>query len=445
MWWLKPRYVVLLLAIPTLVGAYLTPEDAYLVLYETRKYVDLGFLLLGLLLYAAFFVGSLFAVGGTRPQERILISYCRTFVWPLFTLTMTGYLVWFASAALRAGGPIALLGAFSRVLFTDDPGFSDYVKFEIFATLPGFTTLTQLGILYATVEALLWVRGRSARHTALMRAATVGSFTLSRAIFLSERVALIEVAVPVIVVFAAAVGFGGLRGRLVKFAPVFLVPMVFALFAIGEYFRSWKFYDALYDGTYLQFAAQRLLGYYTTAVNNAALLYYQEPLHPLRHTLASLFEFPGLGGVVGEAYGNLFGGTFDQESYAALLERFANPEFNNISLIGLLLNEYSVFLAPVAAFVLGVIAASFYGSFVNGRVVGLLIYPSWFIGVLEISRVYSWTAGRYFPVLAFLVLSLLLFKLVQRNPQAWKKAPPVSRLVLELRANRTRGVSRRVR
>jgi hypothetical protein len=82
---------------------------------------------------------------------------------------------------------------------------------------------------------------------------------------------------------------------------------------------------------------------------------------------------------------------------------------------GLLVNEYSVFLAPVAAFVLGVLSASLYRSFLRGRLIGVLVYPGWFVGILEIPRIYYWAGVRYFPALALLAVTLFAFVLAKKS------------------------------
>ena len=155
-WFLHPRPIVLLLGVSFLVVAYLIPEGEYLTLYRTAKRINLDFVIVSLIVYVGFLTGSFFAVGtGTRSQEREVISYCRWFVWPTFSLTIFGYVAWFGSNAIRAGGAGPILDAVYRVAVNPTPGFSDYVKFELFRTIPGITTLTQVGVLYATIEAIL--------------------------------------------------------------------------------------------------------------------------------------------------------------------------------------------------------------------------------------------------------------------------------------------------
>ena len=69
-----------------------------------------------------------------------------------------------------------------------------------------------------------------------------------------------------------------------------------------------------------------------------------------------------------------------------------------MSMVGLLLNDFTVFLAPVAAFVIGVVSFSIYTSFIRGRMLGLLLYLR--AGLSGCSRCPGSTTGplaRYFP------------------------------------------------
>jgi hypothetical protein len=414
LWWLYPGVGALLLGVPLTIIAYLTPESTYFTLYRTPKTVDSEFVVLGAFIYLCFAIGSFFAIGtATESQEEDTLLYCRWFVRPLFLITLFGYLAWFANGILTSGiGPI--LTEMHDVLFGQEFGSSDELKVELFPTVPGVTTLTQVGILYVTVEALLWVWKGSNRRSALIRFAVITSLVLFRSILLSERIALVELVIPVVVVFATTSQFRRRHKNLVRVAPVFLALAVFVLFALGEYFRSWPFYRPLYHGPYLQFVAERFMGYYTTAVNNAAVVYHYEPLHPLLHTLRDLFDFPVLGSFVSTGYAIMFGENSPYNALA-LLGKYANPEFNNVPITGLLVNEFSLFFAPAAAFVLGVLSVSLYRSFLRGRLIGVLVYPSWYVGILEIPRIYYWADVRYFPALALLAITLFAFALGKKS------------------------------
>jgi hypothetical protein len=429
LWWLHPRFAVLYMAIPLLILAYIIPEDSYWTLFKTRKYIDPDFLLAGLLIYAGFLVGSFFLVrAGTQSQERDVLMYCRWVVWPLFVLTILGYLVWFTSAMINAGGPGPLLNVLFGSLFAPEESTPYYyIKQELFRTIPGVTTWTQFGMLYATVEALLWVNRAVPRRTVLLRFLPLLSITLVRALLISERLALIEFLIPIGVVLLSRARWTMVRRSLVRFAPVLAGSAIFGLFAIGEYFRSWTtHYQYYYSGSYVQFAAERFLGYYATAMNNAAVHYHYGQVEPAAHTLSSLLTFPVLGNWIKAFYDS----TFNIRQEPDLLKVYANPEFFNAPMVANLISDFSPLYAPIAAFFIGVVSFSIYKSFTRGRMIGMLLYPSWFVGLLEISRVYYWTGGRYFPVLAFLLVSLILFRLakVPKKTELPMKRAPMKRV-----------------
>lgn len=408
-WWLDPRVAILFLGIPFLIGAYLMPRSSYLTLYRSEKHIDLNVVAIGLIVYLAFVLGSsLLKAGGQRSQEGDVLGYCRMFVWPLFALTLFGYITWLSYAVVTAGGLEPLITSLRAVLAQPESGEGEYVKAVLFQNLSGITTCTQFGILYGTVEALLWVRRASPRSHALVRMTIVVAFTIPRSILLSERIALLEFVIPVTVVFLSALGSRGNYRNLVRLAPLYFGLGVIALFAVAEYFRSWTYYKSVYAGNYLQFIVDRFFGYYFTSVNNAAVLYYYQPLQPLRYTLNDLLTFPLLGTTTQAWYTTTFGDSFID--FSILFDAYTSYEFNTVAAFGLLVNEYSVYFAPVAAFFLGLISSALHRGFSQGRLIGTLLYPSWFIGLLEISRYYIWADQRYFPVLAFLAISLFLYR-----------------------------------
>jgi len=410
LWWLRPVFPLSVLGLPLLLVAYLVPETTYQTLFRTDKYVDRDFVEMAVLVYAGFVAGTLLPGlwgGRARPRaggERDVIMYSRWLVWPLFAFTTFGYAAWFASAVLRTGLG-GTLNALTDVLLDPSGADSAYVKDTVFANVPGLTTFTQFGVLYVTLEAILWARGSSSKRLAFLRFGAVVSLTLLRALLLSERLALVEVVVPVVVVLAAEAWARGRRRVLLRTAPLYFGVGVFGLFAFAEYFRSWDFYRLQYGGSYLSFATDRFFGYYVTALNNAAVTYHHAVPSPLRHTSRAFFEIPVVGSVLDGLYEAFIGRT---DEFQQLLTTYANPEFNNVSPVGLLLNEYSL-LAPLAAVLIGLVSTVLYRGFVGGRLYAMLLYPSWFVGLLEISRVYYWTDQRYFPVLAFVAFSLVLF------------------------------------
>jgi hypothetical protein len=407
--WVDPRVVVLVVAFPLLLVAVLTPADSYALLYRTEKHIGLPFLVIGLYGYCALFAGMLIPDRqhpDSEPQLQAMLHYARRAVVPLFAVTVFGYAVWWMVALANVGGPGGLLQLTLQTLTLQ--GGSQVLRREVFTSVSGITTLTQVGILYATVEAFLWRLDRSRHRGALVRASVIGVLALCRVVLNSERLALIEIVLPVVVVMLGRPG--GLPGRRIGgIAPLLGLPALFSLFAVGEYFRSWaNFYQARYSGPYLQFAAERLLGYYTTALNNAAIYVEFQETQMMNRTVTSLLRFPGTGGSISSLYDRLFRAP-ETLTNQQLLQEYGNPEFNNVALLGQLHNDFTILGMGLAAAIIGLVTISLYRSFKHGQIIGMLLYPTWFIGIVDVSRTYYWINQRYFPVLLFALITLALF------------------------------------
>ena len=374
---IHPLTPLLAFVAPLLFLAWVLPESSYELLYRTPKYVDAAFVLSALFVYVGLALGMLLpdrtGSAAAPPSDRILVL-CERLVVPTFWLTIVAYLVWITAAAINAGGVAALGIEIVDVVL--GRGGSDELKNEIFTPLPGITTLTQLGILYVTVEVVLWVSQRSSRRAAAWRFAVIGAFVL---------------------------------------------------FAAGEYFRSWtNFYAEVYHGPYLRFALERVTGYYAVSLNNAALLQQFAQAQPLHATLVTLRELPlGAGAAFESGYSELFALAPGERSHA-LLEEHGNVELNNVALVGWLQSDFTAWGAPLVAFLFGAVTISLYRGFLHGSVLGVLLYPSWLVGVLELPRIYYWTDPRYFPVL--LVVLLAAWPLVGwrvRHRHSTAHSPPV--------------------
>jgi hypothetical protein len=422
--WLNPRIIVGVLALPLLLIAYLVPAESYRLLFRTSKHIGIEFLLIGALGYLAFLIGTLAPDrrGPTqRPQVEEMRQLAAGAVVPLFAVTCAGYAIWTFVGMANAGGPLPLLELVMKTVTLQ--GGASTLKREIFTSVPGVTTLTQVGVLYVTVEALLWKFNGAMSAPARIRMSVIGGLVLLRVLVISERLALIELVIPVAVVMLGAPSGAGARGWTGPRAMLVAGLGVFSLFAVGEYFRSWAtFYRDFYSGPYLQFAAERLLGYYTTALNNGAIYVSFQETQVARATAANLLEFPVVGGELAAAYDRALTvpGTLN---HGQLLDTYGTQEFNNVALIGQLHNDFTVAGMALMAALLGLITMSLYRSFVHQQIAGMLLYPSWFIGVLEISRIYFWANQRYFPVLLFALLVLLFYR---RRPELTMRLRPVA-------------------
>jgi hypothetical protein len=216
--------------------------------------------------------------------------------------------------------------------------------------------------------------------------------TLAQAILGSERLALIEFAVPLVL---ARIAFRW-RPSFVRAAlPVLAVVGVFLLFAGGEYFRSWQFYRDQGVGSFWEFSLTRFAGYYATAVNNGMGVYHvYSPLNVPHFTASWFYRFP-LWGWLGLDIGNA---DLGEELYYVYLLEIGNLEFNNLSGLYAPMIDYGVGLGLLFMAATGCFIGMMFRSFSRRRPTGLILYPTCYVAMLEIIRLSYLGDQRVFPV-----------------------------------------------
>jgi hypothetical protein len=267
----------------------------------------------------------------------------------------------------------------------------------------GVTTLTQVGVAYAVVGSFLLCTAGDRR--ALRRLAVVVVLALVRTFFLSERLAVLEVAIPTVTVGALWVAArpGVLGRRLVQLAPVLLVPSVVALFSMFEYSRSWVFYSQRSRGSFVDFAVERLAGYYATAYNNGQLaMTYDDGARRLPYgSVEAFWSAPGISQL--RLYERLTGSE-QSDTYGAILTRYGNPEFNSPGGLAIPFVDYGVVGGLVFLLVAGLAMGITYRCCCEGRSWAYLLYPVAVIGLFELPRYLYWGQGRVAPAVVCLLL-----------------------------------------
>jgi hypothetical protein len=61
--------------------------------------------------------------------------------------------------------------------------------------------------------------------------------------------------------------------------------------------------------------------------------------------------------------------------------------------------DYGVILGIVCWMALGSVSGILLSSFAFNRTAGLIIYPVWYVGILEMLRIFYWGDSRFFLVL----------------------------------------------
>ena len=402
-WWMAPHAVSIALMVPLMTAAWLAPLKFHWDLGRMAKFLDFHYYVIGLLGVAAFAFGAFVASHGLGRGRGITIAdvaaspaLCRVLrvvTWGLFGITVTAYAIWFMPVARDPSILLAVLsGRWAELQIRDSIG-----------TIPGVTTLVQAQLPYVTLLVLRWLYLPGAQPTRLEKSALGVMFMLAlmRNFVWSERIAVIEVLVPLAILFLRKPRFP----RLTAVAPLFGFIGLFAFFAVFEYFRSWSaYYKTQYD-SFLVFILARLSGYYITALDNGAGLVrdWGGVFGPL-NTADWFWRFPL---EIGQTYLSRVLG-LDVLQQSSWLYWNATEEFNNSSGIFMPFVDYGVAGGLVFWLLFGGLTGLIYRSFVRGGFTGMLIYPSWFIGLLEMPRILYHCEARYFPAMV-ISLTLIFF------------------------------------
>jgi hypothetical protein len=341
-------------------------------------------------------------------------------------LTIAAYLLWFGSGVVRAGGLTAFVHTWST-----NP---ELVKSDLLRTIPGVTTMTQLAVAAVPLAIAFGVHRRRGMTPLI---ATVVLLALVRSFIFSERLALLELIVPLVYL-----GLGRrvvLVPRAVLFAGASVLA-VLTLFTATEARRS-IVYTHNFSVTHL---TARFFGYYLTSENNALVVAGKyRAATPLAYTGEMFWKFPLVDkahvedapvvGTVSLRYGDIFKN--DPETF-----------WPNVFPDNGLSYEYNVFTTP------GFLAADLgWGGLAAVLLLGLYsgvlykrarthqfhraLYAMWLVGLLEFMRILYFFNTRALP--AYIVFALVYLALVRRgNILAWRTTNGL------LRTRRDRAASR---
>ena len=430
-WWLSPIVVSLLVAVASIVPTALIGDEQFRSLWRTPKAVTGGTLLLFGCGAMALAFGALVALAAapiarpaSSPWPRLSdrsVALLRRLSTALTAATVIGY-AGFVILIMRSGlNPLELFS------FSLSESSAMSVR-EIVGTIPGITTLTQLGIAAVVTSTVLLVREYS--RSELSKLLIVLGLALPRAYLFSERLAVLELVVPMTVILAAHFSVQrGLRRRLMQVMPFVSFVAVVVLFGFFEYFRSWTFYRTQTTTSYSEFALDRFAGYYTTALNNGHLIleHLQWPNRLPYDTIEAFWTAPGIQSTA--LYEKLGGHpppytreVYDS-AYYGVVSHFANVEFNNQSgYVGGFV-DYGALGGVLFFVVAGVIAGLLYRAFSQSKPFGLFLYPVVFVGLLELPRYLYWSQGRTtYAWIALVVIAVMVSRSEAKERMGFESA-----------------------
>jgi hypothetical protein len=427
-WWVHPGWALLLLTgSMALISVSLSPT-----VYETwrtQKYLDgelSATLLIGVLVT---FLGIMFtsAAAGRGGQASIRftpeqVSYLRRAYRFLFFLAIAGYVTWIGSAVAQGVRPQDLLAVVDREL-----GAISTLKSNS-RPIGGLTTLTQFAPVVVVIGHILRKLGVGGKGFAWL-------IVLSgvRTVFYAERLALIEVLIPLLVVAALTVSSESRWSRLVRAAPLIVAPIIWTVFAASEYARSWIYYQQTTDLPFVEWVSTRLAGYYVTSFNNSAMFVHAHAgsnANPY-FTIPALWNAPG---VNVEAHGGVQGFAAE-EWWTHVLATEGNKDFTNMGSFLVTHAEFGLIGMLAIWLVVGLLLGGMFSSLTKGSVPAIFSYCALFVGVLELPRFIYWTQGRASPMLVALVIIALTYPrtkkqntLVSALP-SWSSSPAGQRLL----------------
>ncbi|GAB3321576.1 hypothetical protein GCM10027451_43250 [Geodermatophilus aquaeductus] len=415
MWWLSPAGAAALTVPVTLLISWRLGDAYFRQSWNTPKSLTDT----TLLLFAAGAV--LFALGGmlplllgagrgrhaASPAAEVDTWFLHRAAVVLYRLTMVGYVALAVVGLSRGARPADLLEA-----LTSQDAFDSTLRTQ-FAPIAGITTLTQLGIAYVVVAVTLLTRQRD-RYVA-RRLAVVLVLALMRAFFLTERLAILELAIPAVGILAMyAARRGRVQRRVTAAAPFVLVPGAVAVFGIFEYSRSWVFYSQG-GGSFFQFVIDRLAGYYATAYNNGqlALTYGTSGVRLPYGSIEAFWTAPGISQL--DLYGQLTG-RYEPDDFGTILQQYGNPEFNSPGGLSIPFVDYGTAGGLVFFLLAGLALGLAYLRWREGEFWASLVYPVALTGLLEMPRYLYWGQGRVLP--SFVALVVIAWLARRRVPTA---------------------------
>lgn len=416
-WWAHPAWVVIILMIPILVVAWSLPVSHYQEFDHDKKFFNDEWLAIAILCALSFSSG-VFIIGISNSGRRRQNRQPDAVILAPRQLSRAFFLI--AGIAIIGNMSFVLPILLNPTLIIDwlsgsISGFA-VLKDQVFQ-IPGITSISNVAPLAVTLFALKpRLTGRRWTKVEIMMITLVLIAITLRSSINSERLAMIEVAVPMGVVLFG--NHGPRRRSWMAMAPLAGIAALVGLFLVTEYFRSWTFYRLYYDD-YYAFAMSRIWGYYTTALNNGAgLANLFPPSLDAQNTMAWFYKFP------------LFPWAQPAESnFREFAFLFASSEFNNKSGVFAPIHDFGIVGGLVFWLVFGLLSGAIYEGYKNGQLYALLLHPTWIIGSYEFLRVFYWGHPRYFPALVLVILlSFLLsrYRHVRYTPIDESRAHPLA-------------------
>jgi oligosaccharide repeat unit polymerase len=422
----SPLALVVFLYTPLLLLYAVSSESVFAADFGSRKtlsWTGFTFFALALLCFAA---GA--KAGGDGVKRKQLAGRGHEGEWKLkqahyrslavlveaaLVLSIAAYVIWFTAGVVRAGG----ITQFFEIWRSNPLR----IKTEIMATVPGVTTLTQLAVA-AIPLAIVFDRFRRGSVIRVL-VVVVFLFATARAVFVNERLALLELLIPI--AFLVLASRKVTVTRVVVYALAFVAAAI-TFFAVTELRRTYAYTHDFSTSR----VTTRFFGYYLTSVNNGIAVIDEYPAEtPFYSSGEILWRFPAVGdlrvehlpvvGTVSFRYVDAFG--VDPETFwpGAFFAQGLDYEFNVFTAPGYLAADFG-WAALLAVFLLGLFSGRLYARSEDSRFHRAL-YAVWLVGLFEFMRILYFTNTRVFP--AYLVFAAAYLVLRRAAPVGAGRLP----------------------
>ncbi|QDU27963.1 hypothetical protein ETAA8_30550 [Anatilimnocola aggregata] len=400
LWWLNPSWIFGLGTVGTFAMALYLSEQSY-ALYDTPKYLRGEHWWIALSAWLALEIGRRIGCGWHRQRGESGDAIVKDVEWwffATFILTTAAY----AILLLRGLQNGLSLGVIMENLLAPPNEVSRELAGEVVVFLPGVTTATQFGI--SCVLLGLWLDFRGLKYVRKYIAVIAG-LALMRALLFHERLALIEVAVPAGVLllrqYWLARPLSPWMKNAFRAAPLVGLMGVVVLFGVFEYFRSWRHYRNEFT-SYAEFTVWRIGGYYSTSQNNGALGWEREGQRPIPlATIDALWEFPPV--EKSPLSYQALTGIDAPQAHTDMLKQYANVEYNSPCGLFEPIRDYGPLGSLVWWVAFGAVLGWAYRGYLEGSLVGQLLFPIVFLSLLEMPRFIYLTHPRVLAPLVVIV------------------------------------------
>jgi oligosaccharide repeat unit polymerase len=370
-----------------------TSNELMLDFANVTKYNSLTGIFIYFLFTLAFIVGSLNYKSNTfRHSDEIIANNQRFSKLLIITvkifafITIFGYLFWFKDVIIHFKDYIL------NLIYSGMLSSSESLKEET-----SIKTLTNFGIGSVILSFLAYKITEIRKFRKLV--IFIIFLSLFRVFFTAERVALLELIIPIGVI-------------VVRFEPKLIkkLAMLGVIFLIiiwsTELLRSYM--SPMYNEKYgpFEYLFYRFSMYFSTSINNFQILLYDTfPKDILPITGRVFYKFLSLHSNTGVALDNL-------------LTKYGSEEYNNFTAWGELFIDFGYF-GIIIAFFLGRFCRLVYNSFIAGRLTGLYLYPLLVLFFIQSFRTLLIVNIRYYA--SYLIFIFFLFLLELANMQKQQK------------------------